>query len=345
LTTTELLHTFHSMQLLTFAHFGEAEAFIQYFNAQKEEASLFSFDQGLILITGEGLFETLSAVSKIIAIKPQIKEILNFGVAGSLKEYIEKESIHEIRHVYSHHHDLQYKSFKSKSQIQKTLDVVSSFKRVLHPEQRSLLSPIAQIVDRELWSIAFVAYENKIPWRSFKFISDLAGTLDSCELTKEMASHASEKLLQKYLELNDVSKEEIIESKLDLYLTFTQKAQLKNIEKRLKIIYGDLAKNIIQDTFTEINLKEITPKQKTKLLLEVLEEKLNPWQKEFNSKIEVFKRDIERQNMKLTIDPEKHTKLFKLSFEFDSQTEFDSMLMYCQTFNFSQIENLLNGES
>ena len=65
------------MQLITMAHFGEAQAFIEKWNLEKVSEDLFKNKNLILLLTGEGPFEAATKTALTIPQYP-IKKIISY---------------------------------------------------------------------------------------------------------------------------------------------------------------------------------------------------------------------------------------------------------------------------
>ena len=168
------------MLLLVIAHEGEAREFIRRKHTQTVEfhfTGLFRCDDELLLLSGEGIQMTtlrLSAVCTYFANK--IDRVLNLGIAGGLDPTLQVNQFYGIHTV---HHELKgaptYPSFHCKV-TGSQLACVTALQRVLDDAYAASLSKIAPIVDRELWAVGSVCQLFRLPFKSYKLISDQAGS-------------------------------------------------------------------------------------------------------------------------------------------------------------------------
>lgn len=189
------------MRLLVFAHRGEAQNFLKNteFVANSLNLSLYKNDNHFILVSGEGIKNSLESVALCCGlIGTKIKEVLNLGIAGSLHDTIKTDSIYSIRTSYSHGSmEPRFNSYSSADQHAK-VDCISASNRVVSSEDASRLKPFAKIVDRELWAIASISKRLNFPFRSYKLISDQAGVDTNCFDLKSKAKVFSETLYDFY---------------------------------------------------------------------------------------------------------------------------------------------------
>ena len=190
------------MKLLLFAHSAEASSFIKNLGLTP---STFPFSgvyvspnhahKVVLLVTGEGMAATFTHGLAVLSHFGQsgdhsiISEIINMGVAGSLKKDIEIGKIVSIRNVL-HEEDLQtYPADKNS-----TCDCITALNRVTDDDYAKRLALKASIVDRELWAVAHMAQIYNIPFRSWKLISDHAGSTTDTASIKKNAARFSEQL-------------------------------------------------------------------------------------------------------------------------------------------------------
>lgn len=188
------------MNLLTFAHRGEAQHFIKVDNYQPVEFSfngLFNNKENYLLITGEGLESTHERMNIVLKnIEEQISTVINYGIAGSLDKDLELESVHRINLILK---EDENKTFQSANKNSKT-NCISALNRVHDINYRNKLAQRAQIVDRELWAVADICHSFNLPILSVKLMSDYAGkTTDTKRLIKK-AKEYSRKLYEYYID-------------------------------------------------------------------------------------------------------------------------------------------------
>jgi nucleoside phosphorylase len=162
------------MNLLTFAHRGEAQHFLKYNNYKSVDfkfSGLFKNEENYLLITGEGLQSTEERMAAFFSHSNlTIDNVINLGIAGALNENFEIDSIHSIKQVFGEDQNQNFISFDENAQH----DCISAKNRVLNKSYAKRLSKHASIVDRELWVCAKVCKIKSIPFYSFKIISDYA---------------------------------------------------------------------------------------------------------------------------------------------------------------------------
>jgi len=188
------------MNLLTFAHRGEAQHFLKnddYKPLEFEFKGLYKNERNYLLITGEGLQSTEERMSALLS-QPNltIYKVINLGIAGTFDENLKLESVHSVKLIKK---EDESETFQS-SDVYADIICISAFNRVLNVEYKNNLAKRAQIVDRELWAYAKVCNKYQIPIYSFKLISDYAGdTTDFHQIIQKSKEH-SKKLYDYYNE-------------------------------------------------------------------------------------------------------------------------------------------------
>lgn len=273
------------MKLLTFAHYHEALPTIENLGLQSSsrrgKTPLFCNDDFQLVVTGEGIEKAMLATSWILTLEPEITEVINLGVAGSLTPSLEVGTTLGIRTVYGEN---KFHSFSSPHTDSK-IDLVSSLKRAQHPEQISLLLPYATLVDREAWGVAYSCSYFQRPFRCGKIISDIVGVNTDCKAIQLKALEYGEKL---YQYLTNILKEDPkrpsssgISLPQGFYFTHSQKAQFIKLLRALSISL-DTPEDLLLGNIPEVDSilqMDIRPKNKTELLIKCLEHLLNPQQR------------------------------------------------------------------
>ena len=249
------------------AHFGEAQAFIHSWNMKRVSSELFLGDQSVILLTGEGPFEATTQTALTLSRYP-IKEIVNLGIAGALDEKLKKGDFVKIRTIYLAQEGRPY--FKSFPLSPEGKDCITCFERIITLKKAEPLRGLGHLVDREAWGVAMAAKSAQIPFQCYKIVSDLAGSLESCELTKESAEDLSQDLFLKFSQLQNLKKQNpTIELPEKFHFTFTTQQKLLNLIKKLAILNGLTDKEVLNHPKVfAIQKTLISGKEKTQLLLD-----------------------------------------------------------------------------
>ncbi len=316
------------MQLLTFAHRPEAHAFFEAYSFKSTfTQGLYQFESGWLLITGEGIHESMVSVAWVLGQHSEISEVLNFGVAGSLSSKALLHQVYEIRTSYAFDESPLFKSFSHQGEV----DCVTSGKRVLSENSKAPLLAMGDVVDRELWGISFAAKNRNVKVRSFKFISDQAGELTACEVVKDLAQQASQALLEAYIKVTPAHGLSSIHLP-GFYFTFSQEHLFKNLLHKLSIKWELPEEAVLSklDMKTDDHEK-MNPKERTKRLLDKLKQSLDPWGSEFEKKnLESFQKLCPTNISSPNHFQSAH---LKLSLSFQNREELEESLKALNSFD------------
>ncbi len=340
------------MKILVFAHRTEAKAFFEKFNFKPVNVNfqnVFQDENLLLLICGEGLQETTQRLSAVCGFfYGKISEIINFGVAGSLSPKIELEKIYSVRTSYAQNFTktTEFNSFLTTDKTAK-IDCISSLERILSDEKAKTLSHFADLVDRELWAIGSVCKLFKIPFRSFKIVSDLAGDSTKCFDIQEKAEFFSSELFNFYQNLTD--KKETFQSKNELpvgfYFTNTQEkiysGTLKSLKIKLQKDEDKILQNIDLDAIRE---KIFKPKERTNLLLEELNSLLNPFNSTLQTKLEELTKSLKEANCSVNFAKDFENDIFTLSAKIENKKNLEKLKLALEKFEYDEVLRILNGE-
>lgn len=276
------------MKLLIFAHNAEAQAFLSQSKFTKQLSNVFDYFEGRdfdILICGEGPIEALKATLYTLAHKKYTR-VINLGIAGALTGELKKGDIVQVRTAYGED------AFKSHTSLSKSIiDCITSHSRVLTKESKTKLQPFADIVDRELWGIAEACKVIKIPFESYKYISDNAES-EECLVIKAQACDISHELYQYYqsqqntptkVQLHENLPEMITTFINQLSPTFTQRVQLETLFKKC------LLKKIETHSLFDLTSYEGYPRKKrNQIIIKKLLDLIDPIQKEIQKACDSF---------------------------------------------------------
>lgn len=333
------------MHLITMAHLGEAQSVIQQFKLDKITPDLFKNEELVLLLTGEGPFEAATKTALILSQYP-FQEIINIGIAGSLKDHLIGEIL-PVRTLYLVN-DLK-PSFKTFQASNEGADCLTSFERILDGNKAQILRGLGHMVDREAWGVAMAAKTANIPFKCFKLISDVAGTLNACELIKENAQEFSDKIAEFLKTILSAPQENHIDEKVVLpgfYFTFTSSHQFNNLLKKLSIKeeldHEELLKTLPLETLRSL---EISPKERAKKLIEIMEQRLDP----FKEKLHEVKRDLQKSfaehHFKIDIDPLWEKPRLTISFEAGNDLEVQKKAEALKSLSLQSFTKIMNGET
>lgn len=167
--------------LIVFAHPLEAKLTISSTGAKQIDDHLYAFERGKILICGMG---TLAAATQTLHHGRGMDEIVNLGIAGSLRDEIEVGQTYTIQTVdkyLSMDADAHTTRLAKKSHPPMTVNtegkkLLSSDYPIWDDELRGQLGKTHDIVDMEGYGVAKAAEVLGIPCRITKLISDRAST-------------------------------------------------------------------------------------------------------------------------------------------------------------------------
>lgn len=342
------------MQLLTFAHRGEARSFLEQLDLEALKGNtLYRFKDGLLLITGEGLFEAMNAVSKTIASYPTIDHVINLGVAGALDSELSVNQVVQIRTSYLElEGKAQFHSFNMENQDTpfKRVDCLTSTRRILDKKAAEELLPFAQVVDRELWAISRALKDEKFPITSLKLISDIPTeeTSEICQVVKEKADQFSAELFQVWSKLNNesISTSEVI-TKLpnleEFHFTTSMRSNLEKKLSQLSIKFPNQSLETLID-FDEIIQTEMRPKEKANELLSKLNGLLNPYRVELEKRLTRLTPGLKAAGLSPSFDPNLEKVQLHIKGTLSSSKDIDKAVDQLKKFDFDKLKSILEGE-
>ncbi len=133
-----------------------------------------------VLFTGVGKINAAIALTRALATTP-ISLVINFGTAGAIAPGL--EGLHEIATVLQHDMIAEPLAPRGKTPFDScpgTIDsgrtgiVCATGDRFVTSADPWLIERKVDVVDMELFAIAAVCREFKVPWRAFKYVSDKA---------------------------------------------------------------------------------------------------------------------------------------------------------------------------
>lgn len=160
------------MKLFITATINEAQAVIKKFNAKASSENVYSFNQGVIVISGMG---SLSSLKAVLEHGKNATEIYNLGLAGSLNGNLELGQIVEVACVdkYIPFDDpIAKKAFPTLGG--QGLKLVTSDFPLHDAAIRKKWAEAWDLVDMEGYGVAFGAKELGKKYRLIKIISDFA---------------------------------------------------------------------------------------------------------------------------------------------------------------------------
>jgi hypothetical protein len=355
------------MNLLTFAHRGEAQAFIH--NLQATPApelnsisafQLYRYSDGLILITGEGHSKAMFASSFVLGRYSEIERVFNYGVAGLLTDkpvgrkkwgQLQLGEIYPIGQVYGHNgHQSTFHSFSSEED---GISVVTAETRVHDREYAQKLLPIASVVDRELWGIAYACHQAKKPFRSQKLLSDIVDGSHVCASVRDKAVDYSEKLFQQFQtqttpskKLNSTQREGIAEPpraiQEQFHFSLTQQRLFEQLSIKLRHKLGEQwDRQIAWQEILEIKKR---PKEKTRLLIQKMEQKLDPFDGQLAQTLARLTKQFEKCGHQVKFDDRLESSKIQLKLNIENIQQWKKMSQTLELLPYQKIVDTLEGD-
>lgn len=342
------------MNLLCFAHRGEAKAFLEFFDLKHSNDDYFDLylsDDFALLILGEGIQAATESLSAVLSkYSGKIHEVINFGIAGALDKSLEVEEIYEIRTVYAEKtkNKMEFKSFSAKSE-KSLIDIVTAEERVLSNEHSNKLRPFAHIVDRELWAIASVCKRFRKDFKAFKLISDFASDDVNCFDISLKADKYSEKLYAFYVK--EFDKKKAYKNFLELiipdefYVTLSQKRQLMLLFEKLNQKYSKNSQHYFQSESVQKIISDTKiPKQRTSKLIQFLQNELNPINTLIQNELQALSYELNRTETNISFSNQLEDDSFKLHVNINGPEHFERFKKAVNNFDYEKLIKVLNGE-
>lgn len=348
------------MKLLIFAHRGEAKAFFSSDNLSHDKNSpltdLYYGESYYLLMTGEGHENAMNKTSIALTYLKQqsieIKQVINLGICGSINPNNDDlNQIIPIRTLYSFRGKQDFKSFTCanlENSNASRMDLITVEDRVLKKEKVNDLLPIANLVDREAWAIAYSVFSFfKIPFFCIKLVSDNVHFEDEfCKNIKENAENYSIQLYQYYIEifnLPDTNKEEEdlpLELK-DFYFTQAQKNLFFALKEKLQLTYLEM---ITQFDIPNISKSKKLPKEKTKDLITKMQKALSPISYQLKEDLEAKIKPFQSNHLSFQFDRSLESDKIKGHFNFSDSKERDDIILSLQNFPIDSVKAIFDGQ-
>lgn len=365
------------MNLLVFAHRGEAEAFIKYFDLKASafiHNGLFKNNSNYLLITGEGFKEASEKVVTFLALHhDEIKSVYNIGLAGGLNHKMILGSCYWIRSSMAFNSEkCEFKTYQS--QHHNKVNCITSYSRVLDKDEKKKLSLFADIVDRELYGVMSAAHLFKIPGFGLKLISDNLSSHENqemiCNDALSKADDYSEILLNYFLDtfnekesnaeklknslkrttagnmpLTTYPIETIINDRR-LHFTVSQERKLTQLLSGLEIKKKCTPETVMDllEHFFQSRLETKSPKESAKDFIIMLDEILNPFNIKVKKKIESALEPLIKNGLQAFFDQELEDSTITVSIKIKSTKDLKKAQFALDQFKYYKIENLFNGQ-
>ncbi len=191
------------MIVLTFAHKGEARAFISRKHTLPVDfyfAGLYRDADELLLITGEGAEQASERLASVCSyFGSMIQAVLNLGIAGGLNPELELNQIYGIRRIIHEFEKDQY-ICASRRADRICITTAQSVREDRAAEQLRIRG--ADCVDMEAWGQAALCSSLQLPFQTYKLISDRAGAGTNMDDMVKQASVFSRHLFDFYKKLD-----------------------------------------------------------------------------------------------------------------------------------------------
>lgn len=323
------------MELLTFAHRGEAKAFLK---RDQFEPISFAFDglyknnQRFLLIHGEGSQVTSEKVSAVCgAFRDKIHAVINLGVCGSLnQEKFKIDSIFPIRTCYK---EDEFKSFSTANKS--GVDLICSKERILDLEKAKKLSWFAPIVDREAWAVGSVCHTLDIPFYAFKLVSDYSNNEDICQLVSAKSEEISEALYRYFLEIKIDHRSEERGGNSDG--TVSQKRLHDSFLKKMEL------KGITPSPLNE-DFKNLGPKKRMAKVLEQMEKDLFPFENRLRQRLNSLTQELRDAKIEVKFSKDYEDPTISLTTKVKSQKELDKIISALKSLPLKEIRDVFDGK-
>lgn len=362
------------------AHRGEARAFFSEYKSEVVEENFYKLStpftdlEVYLYLTGEGIEDSLCGLSYILGKYHFLKNVLNLGICGLLRKDgpWEINDRVEIKTVYadateslnSKHREasssgrVNFKSFPLRSQKQyETYDLITTHQRVLSRDQADFLDNFAPLVDRELWAQAYACHKFDIPLSSIKVISDYADG-EICEQVKEESIIWSDLLLRSFIEIFENPTHEESKIKDDnqnlhqflgkdiqfFHLTLSQERNLRRLLHSLQIKGADFTELKRRINWSELTQLKLRPKDKTKELILLLTEQLNPMDARLRDKLKTLTYPLEKRGAKIKHDQDYEKDRIHLSVTLQRKDDFEFLADALKRFPVEKWKSLIRGE-
>lgn len=352
------------VKILIFAHRGEAQAFFSQWDLNPVSfyfSGLFKNRDYFVLITGEGPKEASEkTVAVLSSFKDEISAVVNIGIAGSLSPKLKVGDLAWVRSSYAQNAErCEFKSYTTKHHT--AIDCITAYSRVTSAQEKKTLSHFADMVDRELWSIASAAHLFKLDFLALKLVSDESDSTDFCQLVKEDAPVLSKKLFDEFMRYENSiqtpapvvlhapksnSAEDYVLAHPKLYFTTSQARKLTTLLRGLfmkKIFTEEEIKGFTNKTISDSS-PDITSKELSKILLNTLSEKLNPLNTLVKEKINEAISPLTDSGATVGFDPELEQEYIQLNYQIRNTKDQKKLILALEQFNYQKIKNIFSGK-
>lgn len=367
--------------LLHFAYRKEAQFFLKEWGLTKLNDSGLELyasadSKKFLLITEEGIEGNLMLATSALSFM-QLKLnllpdlVLNLGVAGGISSKLPLLEVVSAKiAIRTNIEDTAYfQSFElaklppcQNKTFTEVFTAISADKRINNQLSHEKLHLVGDIVDRELWAIAFVASKFKVPCATLKIISDFA-TEDSCQLVTQNSDQLALQLykevfpyLQTILEssesigLHYTKNQNLFEPQLfkndSFYFTQTQKHQLKKLYLGHKIKDNHTEDALLSAVeVQELIKKETTSKKRASELLFFLYKKLNPFLVKHQNELAQILMPLRHQKLSFELDSKLEDETLNIHLEITKEEDYLELVQSLSDFQYNEFKKLISGQN
>ena len=332
------------LPLLVFAHRGEAGSFLRK-DAPWErcEGKLYQNKRVFLLICGEGVMDAAVHTTAVLSkYGEHISSVVNLGIAGSLCGEIEVDSIVHPRSVYFHDgHEMQFSSFQGGGV--RPFDLITTSSRVLDADSRDYFSRFGNLVDREAWGICYASKKFHKQCKIFKLITDQSGDPEICQRLREKSVFYSDRLHHFFSTIDferfSLCREKETKPPLlpeGFYFALSQKRLFFNLVSAHPEGIDKMIENI------RVTYPKKSPKEKTKILLRLLQDKLNPTMAKMRKRLRELSKDFQNDQFKVVFDDDSSN--LWINAHIRDIHDFESLKKRLHTLSYRNIRKVLDGD-
>lgn len=350
-------------KLLVFAHKGEAATFIEHYKMKRVQSfagELYLGEKHYLLLTGEGPAKAYVKFSRALSFfeksETKLDNVINIGIAGSLKESVELMSFEKVSVVLGEGSSFgpEFKAIETTDKSEE-IYLITALNRVKDNHYASKLSLHAELVDREAYAIANLCEEYQIPFHCYKLVSDLAGSETDCFDVKERAKEFSTRLLENYKSLHRGPEKNIDNNIQAIPLSFlkehfhfsrSQEVLFEKLKLTLTQAKPESCKNILGlENLKGICNEEKHPKNRSRILLEEMTEELNPFIKLFAGKMAEWFGSRPGAVKNIQTDPFFEKENLRLTIDIQSNEDLESCIDFLEKLPLEDFQDFFRGRS
>ena len=288
--------------------------------------------------------------------------VVNLGVAGALDRSLDIEQVVPIRTLYGQDAFHSYTTATLKSQQAKH-DLISTHERITDPDRAAFFQVIAPIVDREAYALSQVCHFWHKPFLCFKYLSDYADSANICQDVRAKSRIYSLKLYEAVIKQkllthipstplklihNDQDHWPVVLEKLKhlgFYFTQAQSRRGQKLMSQLSRAY-DISYTQVLDLFPMelVRTKEITPKDKTRLLLATFEGRLSPFKAKLERNMSKFVKSFQASATSFRWQEHLEAGQFELKTRIQSESQWKAFVKSVNHFNYSDFQKIVEGD-